>query len=88
MKKTSSEREILWGRLALCMGGDHRWIERPEAAMNEVLWMLHAKTLKIRQISKYETQRERETCFSKNQEEVFLLGSILLYNEELSYLHK
>ena len=42
-KKTLSERESLWGRLALCMGGDHGWIERPEAAMNEVLWLLHTK---------------------------------------------
>ena len=44
MKKTSNERESLWGRLSLCMGGDHGWIERPEDAMNEALWLLHAKS--------------------------------------------
>ena len=36
-KKTLSERESLWGSLALYMGVDHGRIERPKDAMNEAL---------------------------------------------------
>ena len=42
-KKKSSEREILWGSIALYMEGDHGWIERLDAPMNELFWVLQAK---------------------------------------------